>query len=586
MFKLLKRMKKREWLMTAGALVLILAQIYFDLLLPDFMSRLTVLIKTPDSAVSDILKTGGQMLLCTAASASLAIFCGYLSARIGSGFSFCLREALFNKVTDFSKKEMLSFSVPSLINRTTNDVSQIQTLVSIGLQMIIKAPLMAVWSVIKIIGKSVPLSLITAAFIAFLIGLMVVLIKVVIPRFKIVQQQIDKINLITRENLSGINVVHAFRAEDYQNTKFSNAASALMKTQLFNQRAFALLMPLAGLAMNALALVIYWVGAHLIEAIPATDMAYRLEFFSEVVVFSTYASYVIMSIMMLCMIIIFWPAAQVSADRINEVLNSDTSIFEGKETHTDRSGTVEFRNVSFKFPDSHEYALQNISFKANKGDTVAFIGATGSGKTTLVSLVARFWDATEGEVLIDGKNIKDYTFDALYDRLGYITQKAVLFKGDVKSNVLFGESREERSDENANSAIESAQAKEFVDNLAGGLNSKVAQAGANLSGGQKQRLSIARALARKPEILVFDDSFSALDYKTDKMLRDALDESLSDTTRLIVAQRIGTIKNADLILVLDEGKCVGKGTHEELLENCSIYREIAQTKLEREEAEE
>ncbi len=586
MLKLLKRMQRREWFMAAGALVLILAQIYFDLLLPDYMSTLTVLIKTPNSQVSEILKTGGMMLLCTAASAALAIFCGFLSARVGSGFSYTIREAMFNKVADFSQKEMLSFSVPSLINRTTNDVSQIQMMVSVGLQMVIKAPLMAVWSIIKIVGKSVPLSLITAGFVAFLLCLMAIMVKVVVPRFKIVQQQIDKINLITRENLTGINVVHAFRAEDYQNSKFFVAAQNLMKTQLFNQRAFALLMPLAGLAMNALALVIYWVGASLIEAIPASDMAYRLEFFSEVIVFSTYASYVIMSIMMLAMIIMFLPAAQVSADRINEVLQSETSILEGKETDSDEIGTIEFRNVSFRYPDSHENAIENISFKANKGDTVAFIGATGSGKTTLISLAARFYDVTEGEVLVDGRNIKEYSFDALYDRLGYITQKAVLFKGDIKSNVLFGESREEGTEESAASAIEIAQAKDFVDNLSGGLESKVAQSGANLSGGQKQRLSIARALARKPEILIFDDSFSALDYKTDKNLRDALDKSLSDTTRLIVAQRIGTIKNADLILVLDDGVCVGKGTHDELLENCSIYREIAETKLSNEEVAE
>ena len=409
------------------------------------------------------------------------------------------------------------------------------------------------------------------------------MINVVIPRFKIVQKQIDKINLVARENLSGINVVHAFGAEDYQNKKFDKAATALMNTQLFNQRTFALLMPLVGLAMNCLGLVIYWVGAGIINNIPASDFALRLTMFSDVVVFSTYATYVIMSIMMLVMIVMFLPAAQVSAQRINEVLNADTDLTEGKENNSPEEGTVEFRNVYFRYPDSSEYTLENISFKVNKGETIAFIGATGSGKTTLIDLASRFYDVTEGEVLVDGINVKDFTFDALYDRIGFVTQKAVLFAGDIRKNVLFGESRGEKNDESVFEALETAQAKDFVENLSGGLSSPIAQGGTNVSGGQKQRISIARALARKPEILIFDDSFSALDYKTDKALRHELDNKLSGVTRMIVAQRIGTIRNADKIVVLDEGKAVGIGTHDELMKTCDVYREIAMSQLSEDE---
>lgn len=583
MIKLLGKMKTREWLMALGAALLVLGQIFFDLKLPEYMSNLTILIQTPGSTVNEILLTGGKMLACTAASAAMAIICGYLSARVGSGFSFTIRELLFNRVSDFSKKEMLDFSVPSLINRTTNDVSQVQMSVSMGLQMIVKAPIMAVWAIIKIVTKSWTLSLITAGFVVFLLGIMAVIIKVVIPRFKIVQKQIDKINLIARENLTGINVVHAFRAEDYQNEKFNIAATNLMKTQLFNQRTFALLMPLVGLAMNSLGLIIYWVGAGIINNIPATDFTERLTMFSDVVVFSTYATYVIMSIMMLVMIVMFLPAAQVSSQRICEVLFTESDLQEGRENKSEEEGTVEFKNVSFRYPGSSENTLENISFKVNKGETIAFIGATGSGKTTLISLAARFYDATEGEVFVDGINVKDFSFDALYDRIGFVTQKAVLFAGDIKENVLFGESRSEKTDENVYASLETAQAKEFVEKLAGGINSPIAQGGTNVSGGQKQRISIARALARKPEILIFDDSFSALDYKTDKALRNELDKKLSGVTRMIVAQRIGTIRNADKIVVLDEGKAVGIGTHNELMKSCEVYREIALSQLSEDE---
>ncbi len=579
MTKLLKKMRGREWLMAGVCTLFILGQIYFDLKLPDYMSDLTILIKTPGSTVNEILMTGGKMLACTLASAALAVFCGYLSSRVGSGFSFTIREQLFNKVADFGQHEMLDFSVPSLINRTTNDVTQIQMLVSMGLQMIIKSPVMAVWAIIKIVNKSWELSLITAGFVLFLLGIMSVIITVVMPRFKLVQKLIDKLNLIARENLTGINVVHAFGAEDYQNKKFASAAERLMKTQLFNQRTFALLMPLVSLAMNSLALVIYWVGASLINQIPVTDAMSRLTMFSDVVVFSTYATYVIMSIMMLVMIMMFLPSAQVSAQRINEVLDAQTDLVEGNVTSSKEVGTVEFKNVSFKYPSSSENTLENISFKVNKGETIAFIGATGSGKTTLINLAARIYDATEGEVLVDGVNVKDYTFDALYDRIGFVTQKAVLFSGSIKSNILFGESRAEQNEENVNDALETAQAKEFVEKLAGGIDSPIAQGGSNVSGGQKQRISIARALARNSEILIFDDSFSALDYKTDKALRKGLNEKLSGITLMIVAQRIGTIRNADKIIVLDEGKAVGIGTHSELMENCEVYREIALSQL-------
>lgn len=583
MTKLLKKMRMREWLMAVVCAVFILGQIYFDLRLPDYMSDLTILIKTPGSTVNEVLMTGGKMLACTLASAALAVFCGYLSSRVGSGFSFTVREQLFNKVADFGQHEMLDFSVPSLINRTTNDVTQIQMLVSMGLQMIIKSPIMAVWAIIKIVNKSWELSLITAGFVLFLLGIMSVIITVVMPRFKLVQKLIDKLNLIARENLTGINVVHAFGAEDYQNKKFASAAEKLMKTQLFNQRTFALLMPLVSLAMNSLALVIYWVGASLINQIPAADAMSRLTMFSDVVVFSTYATYVIMSIMMLVMIMMFLPSAQVSAQRINEVLEAQTDLVEGSVTSSEEIGTVEFKNVSFKYPSSSENTLENISFKVNKGETVAFIGATGSGKTTLINLAARIYDATEGEVLVDGVNVKDYTFDALYDRIGFVTQKAVLFAGDIKSNILFGESRGEQNEENVKDALETAQAEEFVEKLAGGINSPIAQGGSNVSGGQKQRISIARALARNSEILIFDDSFSALDYKTDKALRQSLNEKLSGVTLMIVAQRIGTIRNADKIIVIDEGKAVGVGTHSELMKNCDVYREIALSQLSDEE---
>ncbi len=583
MIELLKKMRRKEWLMAGLCALLVLGQIYFDLRLPDYMSNLTVLIKSPDSTMSDILRTGVEMLGCTLASAVLCIICGFLTAKVAAGFGFSIRENVFNKIADFGQQEMMSFSVPSLINRTTNDITQVQTLVAMGLQILIKSPIMAVWAIIKIVGKSWTLSAITAGFVVALLVMMVLIIGIVVPRFRRVQKLVDKINSVARENLTGINVVHAYNAEEYQNQKFEKGNIDLMKTQLFNQRAFALLMPSVTLAMNALSLVIYWVGAALVNNVPAADTTLRLTTFSDIVVFGTYATYVIMSIMMMVMIIMLIPAAQVSAQRINAVLDTKLSLREGTKTDALEKGTVEFRDVSFHYPSSDKDVLSHISFTASPGETVAFIGATGSGKTTLVSLIARFYDATSGEVLVDGRNVEEYTFDALYDRIGYVTQKAILFSGDIRENVLFGESREEGTDDDVRQALELAQATEFVEKLPGGIEAPIAEGGTNVSGGQKQRLSIARALARKPEILVFDDSFSALDYRTDAKLRAGLEEQLKDTTRLIVAQRIGTIRHADKIIVLDEGRAVGIGTHEELMQNCPVYQEIAKSQLSKEE---
>ena len=583
MVPLLRKMERREWRMAAVCVLLILGQIYFDLSLPDYMSDLTVLIKTLGSEINEILYTGLEMLGCTLASALLCVVCGYLTSRVAAGFGRTLRKSVFHKIADFGQQEMMAFSVPSLINRTTNDITQIQMLVAMGLQVLIKSPIMAVWAIIKIVNKSWTLSAITAGFVVALLGMMAVIIAVVIPRFRRVQKLMDRINLVARENLTGINVVHAYNAEDYQNAKFEQHNEVLMRTQLFNQRAFAFLMPAVTFAMNTLSLVIYWVGAAIVDHVPAADQALRLSTFSNIVVFGTYATYVIMSIMMMVMIIMLMPAAQVSAQRINEVLDASASLREGSRTEAGEEGTVEFRGVSFHYPSSGNNLLEDISFRAVKGETVAFIGATGSGKTTLVSLIARFYDATQGEVLVDGVNVKDYSFQALYDRVGYVTQKAVLFSGDVRSNVLFGESRGGKTDADVRQALELAQASEFVDKLPGNLDAPIAQGGTNVSGGQKQRLSIARALTRKPEILVFDDSFSALDYRTDAKLRAGLERQLKGTTRIIVAQRIGTIRDADRIIVLDEGKVVGMGTHDELIQNCLTYQEIARSQLSSEE---
>lgn len=579
MIKLLKKMGKREVLMAVLCALLVLGQVYFDLTLPDYMTDLTMMLNTAGSETSDILNVGLKMLGCTLASAALAIGCGYLSAKTASGFSYTVREKLFNHVMDMGSEEMQDFSIPSLITRTTNDITQIQMIISMGLQMIIKSPIMAVWAVIKILGKSWELSAVTAAFVVVICVFVLVVMATCIPRFRIVQKLTDKINRVARENLTGINVVHAFNAEKYQNDKFDVPSKDMMNTQLKNQRMFALMMPVMNIGMNGLTLAIYWLGAVLIQQIALTAVQDRITLFSNVVVFSTYATYVVMSFMMLVMIFMMLPAAQVSAERINEVLERDVNIKEGSVSEGNEQGTVEFKNVSFRYPHASEDELSNISFKINKGQTLAIIGATGSGKTTLISLIPRFYDATEGEVLVDGVNVKNYKFDTLYDKLGYVTQKAVLFAGSIRENVFFGESAAPESDEELKNAIELSQAEEFVDKLPDGTEHMISQMGRNVSGGQKQRLSIARALSRKPEILVFDDSFSALDYKTDAKLREGLNEKLKDTTKIIVAQRISTIRHADKIIVLDRGEAVGMGTHEELMKSCDVYKEIALSQL-------
>ena len=579
MIKLLKKMGKREVLMAVLCTILVLGQVYFDLTLPDYMTDLTMMLNTAGSETSDILNVGLKMLGCTLASAALAIGCGYLSAKTASGFSYTIREKLFNHVMDMGSEEMQDFSIPSLITRTTNDITQIQMIISMGLQMIIKSPIMAVWAVIKILGKSWQLSAVTAAFVVVICVFVLAVMATCIPRFRIVQKLTDKINRVARENLTGINVVHAFNAEKYQNDKFDVPSKDMMNTQLKNQRMFALMMPVMNIGMNGLTLAIYWLGAVLIQQIALTAVQDRITLFSNVVVFSTYATYVVMSFMMLVMIFMMLPAAQVSAERINEVLERDVNIKEGSVSEGREQGTVEFKNVSFRYPHASEDELSSISFKINKGQTLAIIGATGSGKTTLISLIPRFYDATEGEVLVDGVNVKNYKFDTLYDKLGYVTQKAVLFAGSIRENVFFGESATPESDEELKNAIGLSQADEFVDKLPDGTEHMISQMGRNVSGGQKQRLSIARALSRKPEILVFDDSFSALDYKTDAKLREGLNEELKDTTKIIVAQRISTIRHADKIIVLDRGEAVGMGTHEELMKNCDVYKEIALSQL-------
>ena len=578
MLKLLKNMRRKEKEMALLCLVFVVVQIYFDLRLPDYMTELTMLIKT-SGTTADIAAVGLKMLGCTAASAVLAIACGFLAAKTASGFSFAVREKLFRHVMDIGSEEMQDFSIPSLITRTTNDITQIQMIIAMGLQMMIKAPIMAVWAIIKILGKSWELSAVTAAFVVVLFTTLLLIMGSCIPRFRLVQKMTDKINRVARENLTGINVVHAFNAEEFQNEKFDGPSRGMMDLQMKNQKLFALVQPSMSLGMNGLALAIYWVGAALVNSIAVTDMAARLTMFSEVLVFSTYATYIVMSFMMLAMIFMLLPQAQVSAERINEVLDRKASIREGSVQTGAETGTVEFRNVSFRYPHASGDALTNIDFKVNRGETLAIIGATGSGKTTLVQLIPRFYDATEGAVLIDGVNVKDYSFDTLYDKLGYVTQKAVLFSGTVRDNVLFGESAAGDDSENLDRAIELSQASEFVDKLPEGTDYAIAQLGRNVSGGQKQRLSIARALARKPEILIFDDSFSALDYRTDAKLRGGLNRELHDTTKIIVAQRISTIRHADKILVLDRGEIAGMGTHEELMRFCKVYREIATSQL-------
>ena len=583
MLKLLKNFGKRQWALVLVAFALILGQVWLDLKIPDYMSEITVLVQTEGSQMSEILKNGGFMVACAFGSLVSSIIVGYIASNISAAFSMNIRKKLFNKVGDLAISEIKQFSTSSLITRTTNDITQIEMLIAMGLQLLIKAPITAIWAVNKILNKSWQWSALTAVGVVILLGVIVTLMVIIMPKFKIVQKLIDKINGVTRENLTGIRVVRAFNAEEYQEDKFEEVNNKLTKQQLFNQKAFAVLSPVMYLIMYFLTLGIYFIGAYLIKD---AAMADKLPLFGDMVVFSSYAMQVLMSFLMLAMIFMMLPRASVSANRINEVLDTEITIKDGKinTDTTEEKGTVEFKNVSFKYPDAEEYVLKNISFKANKGDTVAFIGSTGSGKSTLINLIPRFYDATEGEVLVDGVNVKDYTQEFLHDKLGYVPQKAVIFNDTVSGNVSYGENgKGEITDKKIKEAIEVAQAKEFVEKMDDKYDTHIAQGGANVSGGQKQRLSIARAIARDPEIYIFDDSFSALDYKTDSVLRKELKKYTKDATTLIVAQRIGTIMNADKILVLDNGECVGQGTHKELLKTCEIYKQIALSQLSEEE---
>ena len=569
--------------MAGISLVFIVAQVWLDLRMPDYMSEITTLVQTPGSAMADIWITGGYMLLCALGSLTAAIIVGYFASRIGASFSQRLRSKLFGKVGSFSMEEINRFSTSSLITRSTNDVTQVQMLIVMGLQLVIKAPIMAVWAVTKIAGKGLEWSMATGAAVLILLVMVTLMMIFVIPRFKKMQILTDNITRETRENLTGLRVVRAYNAEGYQEDKFDVANDALTGTQMFTTRAMAIMMPIMTMIMSGLSLAIFWIGAHMIDAAGAMDM---LPIFSNMVVFSQYAMQVIMAFMLLVMIFVMLPRASVSAKRINEVLDTELKIegfieVEGLPGH---DGEVTFNHVSFKYPDAAEYVLEDICFTAKKGETVAFIGSTGSGKSTLINLIPRFYDATEGEVLVSGVNVKEYDLESLYNKLGYVPQKAVLFRGTVSSNVGYGDNGiDEFLEDEIEWAVDIAQGSEFVEKMDGGYDAMITQGGTNVSGGQKQRLAIARAICRRPEILIFDDSFSALDYKTDSALRKALKSNNPGTTRLIVAQRIGTIMDADQIIVLDEGKAVGIGTHKELLKSCEVYREIALSQLSGEE---
>ena len=584
MIELLKRLDKKDIIYAIICIVFIVLQVWLDLKMPDYMSEITVLVQTEGSKMQDILINGGYMVLCALGSFAFAVIAGYLAATISSNFSKNLRKEIFDKVESIDTEEVKQFSTSSLITRTTNDVTQVEMLIAIGLQLLIKAPITAVWAVTKILNKSWQWSALTGVAVVILLSVIITLMIIVIPRFKRVQKLIDKLNGVTRENLTGIRVVRAFNAEDYQEVKFNKVNTDLTDLQLYNQKKFAIMSPIMYMIMYCLTLAIYFVGAYLIEN---SVMADKITIFGNMVVFSSYAMQVIMSFLMLAMIFMILPRAQVSANRINEVLDTKESIKEGSfDGKTEEVGTVEFKNVSFRYPDADEYLLRNISFKANKGETVAFIGSTGSGKSTLINLIPRFYDATDGEVLVDGVNVKEYTEEALNNKLGYVPQKAVMFNGTVNYNIAYGDNgKGEISEKKIKEAAKVAQASEFVEKMDDKYETHIAQGGTNVSGGQKQRLAIARAIARNPEIYIFDDSFSALDYKTDSVLRRELKNYTKDATSLIVAQRIGTIMNADKIIVLDSGKCVGMGTHKELLKKCEVYKRIALSQLSKEELE-
>lgn len=583
MLKIFRYLKGKDWAFIAASVVFIVAQVWLDLKMPDYMKQITLLVQTPGSAMADIWIQGGWMLLCALGSLASSVVVGFFASRVAANFSKNLRAATFRKVEGFSMEEVNGFSTASLITRSTNDITQIQMIIAMGLQVLIKAPIMAVWAITKISSKAWQWTLATGITVVVLVTMILVIMAFVLPKFKKIQKLTDNLNGVTRENLTGIRVVHAYNAEEYQEQKFEKANDDLTKNHLFTMRIMAIMNSGMSLLMNGLTLSIFWIGIFVINA---AGLEAKLNIFGDMTVFSMYAMQVVMAFMLLTMIFIMLPRASVSAKRINEVLSTETKIKdgEGAEGKTSGVGEIEFRNVSFRYPNAAEDVLTNVSFTARKGETVAFIGSTGSGKSTLINLVPRFYDATEGEILIDGVNVKDYKLKELHNKLGYVPQKAVLFTGTVASNVSYGDNgKEPPCEEQIKKAVAVAQATDFVEKKEGGYDSFIAQGGTNVSGGQKQRLSIARAVCKNPEIYIFDDSFSALDYKTDRELRGALKNETADATTLIVAQRIGTIKDADKILVLDEGKVVGTGTHRELLDSCEIYREIALSQLSEEE---
>lgn len=581
MLRILKNLRKKDLLYLAGAILFIAAQVWLDLKMPDYMTEITQLVQTPGNEMRDVLIAGGKMLACALGSLVSAVVVALLAARIATDFGADLRGSLFYKVMAFSKAEIQKFSTASLITRTTNDVTQVQMLIIMGMQAIIKAPLMGTWAVIKIAGKNIEWTVATAITVVCLLATVIVAVSLMLPKFRKVQKMTDDLNRITRENLTGLRVIRAYNAEAYQQNKFDKANDALTGAHLYTGRVSAFMMPTIQMFMSGLSLAIYWIGAALINSAGMED---KLGLFSEMIVFSQYAIQVVMAFMLLVILFIMLPRASVSAKRILEVLDTPISITDGKNTgeHSALTGEIEFKNVSFRYPDSEADVIHNISFKAEKGETVAIIGATGSGKSTLVDLIPRFYDATGGEVLIDGVNVKNYTLHALRNKIGYISQKAFLFSGTVRSNVVFGDAGRDLN-QNFIDSVYTAQAADFVEKMEDGYDGAIAQSGANLSGGQKQRLSIARAICRRPEILLFDDSFSALDYKTDRLLRRKLGEDCAKITKLIVAQRIGTIRDADRIIVLEEGRMVGYGKHDELMKNCEVYREIAYSQLSKEE---
>lgn len=582
MLKLLRKFTPKEWALSAVAFVLILIQVWLTLTMPDYMSEITMLVQTEGSAMSDILAAGGMMLLCALGTLLASVATAVCAARISSNFSANLRDDLFDKVQSFSMEEIGRFSTASLITRSTNDVMQVQMLIVMGLEVLLRAPVMAVWAIGKIAGRNWQWTTTTAIAVVVLLCVVGTCILFAMPKFKKMQVLTDNLNRVTRENLTGLQVIRAYNAEGYQEAKFERANDDLKRTQLFANRVMCFLTPGIQLVMSGLTLAVYWIGAFLIQEAAMGD---KLTLFSEMIVFSQYAMQVVMSFMMLVMIFILLPRASVAAKRINEVLDTEPAIEDGDGNIREQgSGEIEFRNVSFRYPDAEHPVLENITFTAHKGETVAFIGATGCGKSTVINLIPRFYDATEGEVLVDGVDVKEYRQKQLRDKIGYVSQKATLFSGTIASNVAFGDNgREEFTGEDVKDAVRTAQAEEFVSKLEGTYDGYVAQGGGNLSGGQRQRISIARAICRKPEILIFDDSFSALDYKTDRILRGALDKECKDVTRLIVAQRIGTIRDADKIIVLEDGKIAGMGTHEELMEQCEVYRQIAYSQLSKEE---